>query len=180
MPSGAIRYTTDGADPGQHGQPYDVPFEIPKDCRFVQAIAEAQGVRSALLRVDAPARDGKDGGEAVHIDPAKPATWRREFKRDSTGESFALLEQAQRSHAELGYFRLIVAGQKERWVEFSTGEGFFQPAARVLELAGQLKDLVPEGNLDLTVSALKFERGTDLQDLVADLKDNIKPGEVVQ
>ncbi|MGZ8162381.1 MAG: DUF499 domain-containing protein [Methylobacter sp.] len=72
VPGGAeIRYTTDGSDPGSLGARYDSPFEVPASCRFVQAIATKEGIRSRLEKIDMDQyRDKK-----VVIEPSKPLTW---------------------------------------------------------------------------------------------------------
>ncbi|MGZ8227703.1 MAG: DUF499 domain-containing protein [Methylococcaceae bacterium] len=72
VPGGAeIRYTTDGSDPGSLGARYDSPFEVPASCRFVQAIATKEGIRSRLEKIDMDQyRDKK-----VVIEPSRPLTW---------------------------------------------------------------------------------------------------------
>jgi hypothetical protein len=177
IPVGTLRYTTDGSGPENHGQPYGGPFVVPDDCRVVLAQAEADGVRSEVMKFDVPPRG--QGGAGPVIDPAKPATWRRAHKQDSTHEVFDWLEKVGRSHGAVGEMALVVM-HGERWIDVNTSAEVFLPAGTVVEQAGTLKELLPEGNLNLEARALQFETGRDLQELVRELKAELKPGEVRQ
>jgi hypothetical protein len=46
--------------------------------------------------------------------------------------------------------------------------------------ADRLKDLIPGGNLNLTVEETHFAAGRDLEDMVRELKDKLESGEVKQ
>lgn len=175
IPCGQIRYTTDGANPSLSGAVYTEPFVVPTGTRFILALASADGVTSSVAKFDW--RDDPDNGPV--IDPQKPATWRRAFKLDSTGEAFTFLEQLAKYHAWPGGVRL--QGMREpQWWELATDEGSFKEPERVRSLADYLMELFPGRNLTLNVDLLQFSRGQDLLDLVADLKTTLKKGEVKQ
>ena len=70
--------------------------------------------------------------------------------------------------------------QDVHWVELRTAEDVLLPAQAVIEHADRLKALVPGGNLNLEVEALRFERGADLLDLVRELRTELQSGEAAQ
>ncbi len=176
-PSGQIRYTTDGSNPTVNGQTYAEPFVVPGDARFVLAVAEEKEVRSDQLRADVPAKIG--GPEGVDVDPAKSAIWKRKQQQDSTGEVYAFLEAIGKYNAQIGGTKITVS-REQRWVEFRAADEVLLSAARIVEESTRLQGLIPEGNLDLRVERLRLESGKDLEDLVRDLKTELKPGEVIQ
>jgi hypothetical protein len=175
IPTGQIRYTTDGSSPDAAGQPYTDPFVIPEGTRVILAMAEADGVRSATAKFDLPA----DGREGVVIDPRRPATWRHRHQFDDTSRSYAFLEAARQRHARLAGVALVVA-RDERWVEFRSAEDISLDTGTVIEQADRLKSLVTDGNLDLRVEAMVFESGADLAGFISDVKLEIEPGELTQ
>lgn len=176
-PSGVIRYTTDGSNPSVNGQPYQEPFVVPADARFILALAEEKGVISTQLRADVPAKIG--GPEGVDVDPAKPAIWKRKQQQDSTGEVYSFLEAIGKYSTQIGGAKITVS-RDHRWIEFRTSEEVLLPSTQVVTETTRLQDLIPEGNLDLRVERLRFESGKDLEDAVRDLKTELKPGEVIQ
>jgi hypothetical protein len=176
LPSGSIKYTTDGSGPEAYGQAYTAPFIVPADARFVLAIAEGDGVKSEVAKFDVP----KSGEKVVvTVDPARPATWKRKVKKDSTAESYEWLQLAGNHRAELGGLVLQVM-QDQRWVEFRADTAVLLDVPFATDEATRLKELVPSGNLDLEVDVLRFATGQDLIDMVAALKTELQPGEVAQ
>ena len=181
IPTGTVRYTTDGSGREGHGQPYDGPFPIPVDCRLVLALAEADGVKSALLRVDVPrVAGGAPGKPPVLVDPSKPAAWQRRHQQDDTNAAYTWLQTAVKSHAEVGGLGLTVSHGTDHWIELRAGASVYLPAERAVSEADRLKELLPEGNLNLEAESLRFQSGRDLQDMVRELRDELKPGEVKQ
>lgn len=176
VPSGVIKYTTDGSGPEAYGVEYSSPFVAPAEARFVLAIADGDGVKSEIAKFDVP----KSGEKiTVTVDPARPATWKRKVTRDSTAESYEWLELAGKHKVELGGLVLQVM-QDQRWVEFRADTSVLLPVPASTDEATRLKELLPAGNLNLEVEVLRFESGQDLLDMVAALKTELKPGEVVQ
>lgn len=181
LPAGAIRYTTDGSGPEAHGVPYTEPFTIPDGCRLILAVAQDGDIKSDLLTVSVPATTGGDGAKpAVLVDTARPATWQRRHQKDDTNAAYTWLQTVVKSNAELGGLALVVSEGSDNWIELRTGGPVYLPAARAMEEADRLKALLPAGNISLEVEALRFPNGRDLSDLVRDLKDELKPGEVKQ
>jgi hypothetical protein len=176
LPAGRIRYTTDGAGVETSGVPYDKPFEIPSECRVVLAVAEGDGIKSPAVNIPAP--QGKVDPAAA-LDRAKAAVWRRGFKKDATGETYRFLETAKKHDAELGGARLTIA-KDARWIELNTPDEEFHAVERFERGADLLKEFIPEGVLSIDVAGMKFDSGQQLLDMVADLKTELKEGEVRQ
>ena len=176
IPKGKIRYTTDGSSAETHGIEYQKPFEIPKDCQVILAIAEEKGIKSRQVSIPAP--KGKVEAGTV-IDRNKAAIWRRSFKKDSTGETYKFFETSKKYGAELGSVRLTVMREK-RWIELNTPEDVYYPTLHFEKSIEMLKEFVPDGNLSIDIGSLKFDSGQQLLDMVADLKTEIKEGEVQQ
>ena len=176
LPAGQIRFTTDGAGVETSGVPYAKPFEIPADCRVILAVAEKDGVKSPAVNIPAPQGEVDP---AAAIDRAKAAVWKRGFKKDSTGETYQLLETAKKYDAELGGARLTIA-KDARWIELNTPDDAFHAVGRFEHGADLLKEFIPEGVLSIDIASLKFDSGQQLLDMVADLKTELKEGEVRQ
>ncbi len=176
IPKGKIRYTTDGSSAEIHGIDYQKPFEIPKDCQVILAIAEEKGIKSRPVSIPAPKGKVEAG---TTIDRSKAAIWRRSFKKDSTGETYKFFETAKKYGAELGSVRLTVMREK-RWIELNTPEDIYYPTPYFEKGVETLKEFVPDGNLSIDIGSLKFDSGQQLLDMVADLKTEIKEGEVQQ
>ena len=176
IPDGKIRHTTDGSSAETHGIPYEKPCDVPKDCQVIVAVAEERGVKSIPVTITAP--KGKvDVGTT--IDRNKAAVWKRGFKRDSTGESYKFLETAKKYGAELGSVRLTIM-RDTRWIELSTPEDIHYAIPHFERGAGILKEFIPDGNLSVDIGSLKFDSGQQLLDMVAELKTELKEGELRQ
>jgi hypothetical protein len=185
VPSGKICFTVDGSSPATSGQPYQAPFAVPPDCRLILARASADGVHSEVLTVNLPRPPGPGsaGGPPpvppVLVDPGRPATWKAPRRCDSTAETFQLLEQLVRHRAELAGYVLTTA-RGEHWVELRAAEELRMPAEKARAQADFLTDLIAGGSLSLDVDSLAFGRGQELLDLVAELRTELRPGEVRQ
>jgi hypothetical protein len=179
LPSGTIRYTTDGSNPSTTGRIFQEPFRVPHGCTIILAQATAEGIASELLRVEVP-NDGRgEGREAWRVDLAKPATWRKTQKLDATNEVFTFLDSAIRRNATLGGTRLV-AMKATHWAELSFDEDTFLSGQLVRDQASWLREQVPGANVTLEVAALKLPDGQGLLDLTGDLKQTLNRSEVVQ
>jgi len=174
LPTGAIRYTTDGSSPATAGRTYGVPFALPAAGAVILAQAAEAGVTSELLRVDVPPVT-----EKWRLDPAKPATWRKTRKLDATNEVFTFLDQVIRRSARLGGMR-VVAAKDRRWAELSLDEATFLGGEVVRDEVTRLRDLIGGASVTLEVSALDLPAGQNLLDLVTDLKETLQQAEVQQ
>lgn len=176
VPTGEIRYTTDGSSPETFGLPYSEPFVVPESARMLLAVASDDGVNSKPLQVDVPR--GK-GGSGRFLDMRKPAIWRRKLQLDSRGETYQFLDHAGKHGAQLGGLALVVV-KEQRYVDLRTDDKTFQEAAAVRDLATRLAEIVPGGALTLEVEALQFAEGQQLHDLAVDLRETIDMKQVEQ
>ena len=180
LPSGAIRYTTDGASPASGGHLYTQPFPVPGGCAIILARASQDGVASETLRIDVPKQVGGGGRSPVwRLDPGKSATWRKPRKLDSTGEVFTFLDQAILHSAQLGSVH-ILAAREQRWAELQFDTSTFLDGTVVREQATRLREIIAGSNLSLEVDAIRLTLGQGLLDLVGDLKESLLPAEVEQ
>ena len=175
VPDGEISYTVDGSSPDQAGVPYTGPFEAPPGARVVLARARADGSQSQQLRADVPVGKGPE----VAVDPRKPAIWKRRHDLSSTQDTHSFLDLAAKLGAELAGAALIVS-KDGRWAEFRVDGGFHIGVEALRAQASTLVGLMQGGSLQLEAAALRFAQGQDLTDMVAELKETLKPGEVEQ
>jgi hypothetical protein len=176
IPSGEIRYTTDGASPQTSGRTYTEPFAIAKTEVLVLAIASENGVRSEQVRFAIPADSARD---LVKVDPQRPARWTRTFNQDATTETFAFLELLARHDASLGGVQASGQRDQQYW-EFITDPQSLKSVAEIRQITDLMLNLFPGRNVTLKTEVLAFERGQELIDLVATLKTELKPNEVKQ
>jgi hypothetical protein len=175
FPGGSIRYTTDGSSPETSGRDYGGPIEVDNSVKVVLAIAEFDGVRSEITKFDLP-RDGLGG---VVIDPARPAVWRHRHRIQTTHATFDWLEQAAKAEVRVAGIDLNVQ-RDTRYISLATDPASPYGIAEVRDWADRLKDLLPEGEVTLTVEACHFARGLDLGSFQGALKLTVEPGEVQQ
>ena len=79
----------------------------------------------------------------------------------------------------MGGARLTIA-KDAHWIELNTPDEEFHAVDRFERGADLLKEFIPEGVLSIDVAGLKFDSGQQLLDMVADLKTELKEGEVRQ
>jgi len=101
--------------------------------------------------------------------------------RQSTaaGETYRLLETAKKHGAELGGVRLIIA-REGRWIELNSPDDAYHAVQHFEHGADLLKEFIPEGAISIDVGTLKFDSGQLLLEMVADLKTELKEGDVRQ
>ncbi len=175
VPRGEIRYTTDGSSPEAAGQAYAGPFAVPPGTRLILAVARADGVSSDPLRVDVPDKDVP----VVSVDRHRPALWKPRLRRDDTAETYGFLDLAGKYRALLCGAHITVA-KEQRFADFAVDRETRLSPQQVSELAKVMTDLIPGGRVSLDVEAVAVEQGQDLLDLVAELRMELEPGEVVQ
>lgn len=176
VPPAPIHFTVDGSSPDTAGRVYERPFALPDGARLLLARAAEDGVSSEVIQVAVPK---EPTSKRPSLDPRKPATWRRRIRKDSTGESYEFLELASKHGAMIGGIRLV-GNKSGRWVELSTDDQTFQPAPTVREQMTFLSSIVEGANLTLEAETLRFNRGQELQELVAAMRESLQPGEVEQ
>jgi len=178
IPSGAIRYTTDGSSPQNAGQVYSQPFQVPGTCSVILAQAAEAGIVSEALRIAVP-KAAPGGGPVWRVDPAKPVTWRKSHNFDSTSEVFTFLDQAINHDATLGSVQIVVA-KEGHFAELQLDEDTFLAGEIVRDLTTRLRELLGAANVTLEVRTLKLAQGQHLLDLAGDLKETLEQPEVMQ
>jgi len=98
-PDARILYTTDGSDPKESGAVYAGDFVIPKDSRFVLAIAEKKGIYSDKL--DIPINWSKS--EGFKIDKLKKLTYQKRgmYKTNNNKSTYEELNLFKKHDAKL-------------------------------------------------------------------------------
>jgi hypothetical protein len=172
IPDAEIRYSTDGSQP-DNGAVYAGPFEIPKGTICVLAIAKKGNVSSKPVRLDI-----EDKGE-VPIDPGRPVSWKRHFSLDNTKEAYEFLKRLQKCCACALNVRVLIEADN-RWVEITFDREFSLEGAKIETAINQLRQLLSQGNVTIEVEKLDFVKGQDLLDWVAEIKSDLKPGEIEQ
>jgi hypothetical protein len=68
----------------------------------------------------------------------------------------------------------------KRWIELNTPEDVYYATPYFERGVEVLKEFVPDGTLSVDIGSLKFDSGQQLLDMVAELKTELKEGEVQQ
>ena len=165
-----IKYTTDGSAPLTNGGLYDGPFALPPGARFVLA-APSKG-QGELEKIDIPAEP-----EKVAIDPVKAYTWKRLFQKDATMESFGFLSLCRKHNAGSGGISVYI-GQQRKWIDLSLDDDSYHSAESIENVIETVRGLLPQGVVSLKVTSLYLPSGQNLQEMDAELKETLKPGEV--
>ncbi len=168
-----VYYTTDGSTPSPAGGVYEDAFPVPDGTICVLAVGEKDGISSDILRADVP-----KGKQAVAIDPAKPAAWKRSHSFDTTKETYEFLARLERVGAKILGPRLMVGSSP--WAEFNTDASMALDRTTLEKILHPLREIVGEGEVQLSCDALAFLSGQDLLDWVADHKTELKEHEVSQ
>lgn len=168
-----VFYTTDGSTPSSGGGVYEDPFPVPDGTICVLAVGEKEGIRSEVLRADVPR-----GNQAVAIDPAKPAAWKRPHSFDTTRESYEFLAKIEKVGAEILGSRVMVGSSP--WAEFNTDASMSLGRATLEKILHPLREIVGAGEVQLSCDGLSFSSGQDLLDWVADHRTELKEHEVSQ
>lgn len=174
IPAGTIKYTVGGASPIASGTTYTEPFAIDDGPVLVLAIASQDGVQSEISRFNIPKKDTK-----FSVDPGRPVRWTRQFRMDSTSETFAFLEQLAKHEATMGGVRLDGLLDGKYW-EFTTDQSSAATVADIRQVTDMMMTMFPGRSVTMEIEVLSFSRGQDLIDLVAELKTELKPNEVTQ
>jgi len=168
-----IRYSTDGSDPRQGGGEYEGPFSVPKGAALVLASASKDSITSELLKADVP-----QDAEGVQVDAKRPAVWKRQQNFNTTRETFEFLDRIQKISASVRGLRITAHGKE--WLELTSSDGFQVTRAVIDKLLTPMREVVGQGEVQLTAEGLVFELGKDLLDWVAADRITLKPGEVEQ
>jgi hypothetical protein len=173
-PSAPIRYTTDGSNPRVSGGIYDGPFSIPRGTKYVIAVAESSGITSDEHRLPV----NWNNEERFKLDTAKPVVWKREHKLGTTREAYELLERMKKYDASVRSPHATVHG--DHWLDLSFDERLEIKADRLEIAIEHLRGLIGEGQVALGAPVLVFPSGQHLLNWVAEVRTELKPGEVEQ
>ena len=176
-PKGEIRYTTDGSDPKTYGALYSGPFPVAENCPFVLAIAQQDGITSALENINVRQYITK----TVTVDPLKPVTWKRRHKNLTTRNAFAFIDRLGKfSGTAYGVTIDVQANDDNQEISYNCAENFALNGETFGKLVKCFQDALGGGQVFLNIERLEFERGQQLLDWVADAKTKLQPGEVSQ
>lgn len=179
VPAGAeIRYTTDGSDPNSLGASYESAFDVPASCRFVQAIATKDGIQSRLEKIDMDQyRDNK-----VVIEPAKPLTWNtRDQGNLSAKAAFDFIERLIKFEGTMqGVIIDVFANDDSASLTYSAEGSTKYTGEEIKTLLEKLQGVMKGSQVSISVEEVKFQRGQQLIDWLAQMNRQLQPGEVRQ
>lgn len=182
-----ILYTTDGSDPKESGAAYASDFVIPKDTRFVLAIAEKKGVWSERLEI----RIDWARPEGLKIDNNKQLTYEKTgmFKTSNNKNTYEELELFQKHGATFKqvYFNFTFnVNSKNHWAQTNFDESLEltkeQIEAHIESMRSVLKTQ-GEFNTSLELGGIIFPRGQAFKDWMAAKQmqlSNFKQEELIQ
>jgi hypothetical protein len=182
-----ILYTTDGSDPKENGATYAGDFIIPKDSRYVLAIAEKKGIYSDKL--DIPINWSKP--EGFKIDKLKPLTFQKRgmYKTNnnkSTYEELALFEKHRATFAEVFLNFTFKVNGKEYWSSVNF-DASLHLSKQQMEAQIDFMRTSMNANTDfetsLQLGGVLFSSGQSFEDWMADKQmqlSNIKQEEIIQ
>ena len=173
-PAAPIRYTTDGSDPKISGGLYDGPILAPDGIRLLLAVAEKDGVTSALLR-----REIADKPQDKPIDANGPAVWRpkRGFSCPTTSDAYPFINRLKKYAVAAGGLRLgVQAGAT--WVELNFSDDVELEGDRIEQSVERIRELVPTGEVEVTAAYVRFATGQRFLDFIADSRKSYRRDDV--
>lgn len=179
VPCGAeIRYTTDGSDPSTLGAVYEGEFEVASSCRYVQAIASKDGIRSRLEKIDMDQYREKK----VVIDPTKPLTWNtRNLRSLSAKAAFDFIERLIKFEGiAQGVIIDVFANDESASINYSAEGSAQYNGEDIKAILEKLQGVMKGSQVSISVEDVKFQRGQQLIDWLAEIGRQLQPGEVRQ
>lgn len=176
VPEAAIRYTVDGSSPLNTGLPYTGPFQISDAATTILAIAEAEGVKSAVETITVPA---VTGDQRITVDEQKPASWRRKLTASTTADTYELFQQLERHNATLAGINLA-AESNPHYSSWNLDPDSSITVAQAREVADMLTKLHGGWELRIEIDSTSYPSGADLMALVRERKAEIGPNELDQ
>ena len=182
-----IVYTTDGSDPKDSGAAYADDFVIPKDTRFVLAIAEKKGVWSEKLEI----RIDWTRPEGLKIDKHKPLTYEKKgmFTTSNNKNTYEELEIFQKYGATFKEvfldFTFKVNG-KDHWAQTNYDESLILTKEQIeTQIDCMRSTLADQGefNTSLQLGGIIFPTGQAFEDWMAARQmelSNFKQEEIIQ
>ena len=182
-----IRYTTDGTDPKENGAVYANDFILPKDTRFVLAIAEKNGIYSEKLQI--PINWNKP--EGLKIDKAKPLSYQKRgwFKTNNNKSTHEELDIFQKHNAKLSEVMLNFTFEingKEYWSSVTYDSNFKLNIDQIKNQINFMREsITADSNFEtaLEIGSINFASGQIFEDWMADKQMqliNLKQEEIIQ
>jgi hypothetical protein len=174
-PGAAIRFTSDGSNPKNSGGLYEEPFPVKKPVKIILAVAKKEDIESAELRIDL---SWKTEGPA--IDPSKPGVWKGDFTYNTTKESYEMIERLKKFESSAAVHKISVVVNLEKWVEFNADQNIRLKPEQIEKVVATLREIYADGQVAIEFAEIAFPSGQHLLDFASDIRQNVKPGEVVQ
>lgn len=167
-PGAEVRYTTDGSDPKENGAVYAGDFIIPRDSRFVLAIAHKKEVWSDRLEV--PINWGKP--EGLKIDKEKALVYQKRgmFKTSNNKTTYEELAILGKHGVTIGGLFLnfnFKINERAYWSSMSFDENLYLTKEQ-LEAQIEFQRQAIQGNTDfetsLQIGKIQFPSGQQFED----------------
>lgn len=182
-----ILYTTDGTDPKENGALYAGDFIIPKQTRYVLAIAEKKGIRSDQVEVSI----NWSRPEGLKIDRSKPLSYHKKgmFKTNNnkqTYEELALFSKHNATFAEVFINSNFSFEEKEHWISVTYDSLLVLTKEKIEEQIDFMRSsLTADGDFEtsLQIGAVQFPSGQEFEDWMAEkqmLLNSLKQEEIIQ
>jgi hypothetical protein len=173
-PPAPIRYTTDGSDPKLGGGAYDGPFSVPDGVRLVLAVAEKDGIASAIHE-----REVTDKPRDEPIDATAPAVWRRQggFSCRTTSAAYPFINRLKKYAFVAGGLRLGVQAGSQ-WVELNFSDDIELGGDSIEQQVERVRKLLPAGEVEVEAHYVQFATGQRFLDWIADSRESYVRGEV--
>ena len=173
-PPAPIRYTTDGSDPKLSGGPYDGAFVVPDGIRLVLAVAEKDGIASAIHE-----REVADKPRDKPIDTKAAAVWRPAggFSCPTTNAAYPFINRLKKYADAAGGLRLGVQASS-RWIELNFSDNVELAGDRIEQQVERLRELMPAGEVEVTARYVRFGTGQRFLDWIADSRESYTRDEV--
>jgi hypothetical protein len=182
-----ILYTTDGTDPKENGALYAGDFIIPKQTRYVLAIAEKKGIRSDQIEVSI----NWSKPEGLKIDRTKPLAYHKKGmvktnNNKQTYEELALFSKHNATFAEVFINSNFTFEEKEHWISVTYDSLLILTKEKIEEQIDFMRSsLIADGDFEtsLQIGAVHFPSGQEFEDWMAEKQmqlSALKQEEIIQ
>jgi hypothetical protein len=163
-----IRYTLDGSSPRTNGHIYKSPILVNEPI-ILQAIARYGNIESNPISRNIAARDLEKGFESIGS-ITTPCLWKLNLKRESTEQSYLLLNTIKNHSPIVQGFTIEVRGGGRRYVSLQGGGEYSLEATDFIEELERLHKSLPEGSLSVKIQELLFKNGIALEAFADELR----------
>lgn len=182
-----ILYTTDGSDPKENGAVYAGDFIIPKDTRYVLAIAEKKGIYSDKLEISI----NWSKPEGLKIDKDKPLRYEKKgmFKTNNNKSTYDELALFSKHNATFeGVFQNFTFNieGKSKWSSVQFDDSLILSKEKVETMIEAMRATLNDHTdfeVSLEIRGVKFPSGQIFHDWIADKQmqlSNLKQEEIIQ